>query len=227
MAISAYVISAIAGCFNQESGINPGIWEGLVQPSDTFWHVHTDGYGGYGLGQLTNTMESAGVAWRLLDYYQWVVSVGYAPYDGNAQLEYYFNVEQVWFNDPVTRGNYTTIQQFLNTSSTNIPDLVWDFLANWEGVPGDHYNDRVNYANTVYSYIQQHYQDNPSSYTWIQGNRNLDPPERLNNAMCMYFALQGLPPGPGPGPGPSPAADRKRNIIIYTRPLYKRFRAKK
>ena len=78
MAISAYAICAAAGCFYWESGVNPGIWESLIVPSDTFYHVYEyDGIGGYGFGQFTNVPYPGGVSWRCRDYYLWCVANGY------------------------------------------------------------------------------------------------------------------------------------------------------
>lgn len=198
MAVSSYVVAAICGCFKRESGVNPGIWESLIVPPDTFYHVYAfDHIGGYGFGQFTNVPIAGGVSWRCRDYYEWCVNNGYQPEDGNAQLDYIINVEKVWMNSPQQRGSYATIDEFLNSTSTNLEDLTWDWLASWEGVPGDAFAERYAFAQLAFQYIAEHANDDPSSYSWITGNFYLSQEQMLNNTMCAYFYLQGYIPGPG------------------------------
>ena len=227
MSVSAYVISAICGCFYRESGVNPGIWEGLTVPSDTFSHVYQgDGIGGYGFGQFTNTVHNGVVAWRLRDYYDWCVQNGYTPDNGNAQMDYIVNVEQVWFNSAQQRGTYTTIQQFLASTSTNLEDLTWDWLASWEGVPGDAFSIRYAFAQRALSYIYDHQNDDPNTYSWISGNFYPSDAQSLNNVMCMYFYFDGYTPDPGPGPGPgphpTPTGSKKMPLWFYLKHPYRR-----
>lgn len=226
MSVSAYVIAAICGCFKRESGVNPGIWESLIVPSDTWYHVYQfDGIGGYGFGQFTNVPYSGGqISWRCRDYYQWCVANNYSPDDGNAQMDYIVNVEQVWYaSEPQKRGNYNTIQEFLASTSTSIEDLTWDWLACWEGVPGDAYQERLTFALRAYNYIYDHQNDDPNSYSWVTGNFYCSDAQMLNNVMCMYFYFGGYTPGPGPGPGPGPDLPaHNRNIYLMLKPLYKR-----
>lgn len=199
MAVSDYVVAAICGCFKRESGVNPGIWESLIVPSDTFYHVYQgDGIGGYGFGQFTNTQEAGGaVGWRCRDYYLWCVANNKDTGDGSAQMEYILTVEKVWYNSPQQRGSYTTIDEFVASTSTNLGDLVWDWLASWEGVPGNAYQERLDFANTALAYIGQHKNDGPTSYRWVTGNFYTSEAQMLNNVMCMYFYFQGYSPGTG------------------------------
>lgn len=198
MAVSDYVVAAICGCFKRESGVNPGIWESLIVPSDTFYHVYQgDGIGGYGFGQFTNTQESGGIGWRCRDYYLWCVANNKAPDDGSAQMEYILTVERVWYNSSQQRGSYTNIDQFVSSTSTNLNDLVWDWLASWEGVPGDAYQERLTFANKALTHIRQHKDDDPSSYRWVTGNFYTSESQMLNNVMCMYFYFEGYSPSSG------------------------------
>ena len=198
MAISAYVISAICGCFKRESTVNPGIWESLTVPSDTFYHVYNyDGIGGYGFGQFTNVPSGGTVSWRCRDYYEWCLANNHQPDDGSAQMEYIISVEKVWYNASEKRGNYSTIDEYLASTSTNLEDLTWDWLACWEGVPGDAFQERYQFAQTALDYITQHQNDSPSSYSWVTGNFFLSNEQMLNNVMCLYFYLQGYAPKPG------------------------------
>lgn len=224
MAISAYPIAAAAGCFKRESGVNPGIWESLVVPPDTFYHIYQfDNIGGYGFGQFTNVPDGHGnVSWRCRDYYEWCVSNNYSPDNGNAQLEYIIDVERVWMTNNPSRLNFQSQAEFWNTTSTNLDDLVYDWLSQWEGVPGDNLAERQQAARTFYTYIYQHRNDNPSSYSWVSGNFYTSEAQMINNVMCMYFYLEGYTPdpgpGPGPGPGPTPTGGGKMPLWMMLRP---------
>lgn len=217
MAISAYPIAAAAGCFKRESGVNPGIWESLVVPPDGFYHVYQfDNIGGYGFGQFTNVPNGqGGVSWRCRDYYEWCVSNNYAPDNGNAQLEYIINVERVWMTTNPSRLGYQTQAEFWASTSTNLDDLVYDWLSQWEGVPGDALAERQEAARRFYTYIYQHKDDDPSTYSWISGNFYTSDAQMLNNVMCMYFYLEGYTPDPGPGPGPTPGKSKKMPLWMY------------
>lgn len=193
---SNYVVAAICGCWYQESGVNPGLWETrVVCPWD---HMHSDNppAGGFGFGQWTNT--GGGYAMRCLNLHNWVNSHGYTDGEGAGQIAY-FVVENMgsgetgfWLNHPVQRGSYRTLQEFLSTESTDIETLVWDFLASWEGVPGDKYSIRVDSAKRYLEYINAHANDNPADYaTAISRNDYLSDAETLHNVMFVYFALNG------------------------------------
>ena len=75
---SAYVVAAICGNMWQESGINPGVWEGLQVAS------FSDLYHGYGLGQWTNVSAQG----RLYQLKQYLDNNGYAADDGTGQLNF-------------------------------------------------------------------------------------------------------------------------------------------
>lgn len=198
---SIYVIAAIAGCFARESTVNPGIWESLIVPSDSppWYHVYVvgEGIGGYGLGQWTNwrNPNTGNVSWRCKNLYDWLTANNIPVDSGDGQLTFMI-YEGVWTNSSQTRGNYTSLYEFLNTDSTNLNDLVWDFLANWEGVPGNAYDERLRRANQFLQYMQEHSNDNPSDYQWISKNAFLSESEMLNNVMCMFFYFSNGSPSP-------------------------------
>lgn len=203
LSVSAYVVAAIAGCFKRESGLNPGIWEGLVVSQWTSL-LH-----GYGLGQWTNTDgDTHGRLYQLHDY---VTSHGYLDGEGDGQLEFLIH-ENVWYNSSVTRGKYRTLNEFLTSGSTKLEDLVWDFLANWEGVPGDAYQERLEAAQAFYDYIQQHKTDDPRSFSWYSSNQYLSfmSAQQLGNLMMIYFWFDGYDPGEGGGAGGDAAKRRTR-----------------
>ena len=193
MSVSAHVIAAMCGCFWRESQVNPGVWESLIPCAWDFQYDFTH-KGGYGLGQWTNYGTSHGRCWNL---HEWVTSNGYADGDGDGQCAFLVH-EQYWSNSSQTRGNYHTLDEFLSTSSTNLPDLVWDFLANWEGVPGNAYDFRLEKARLCLEYIKAHAGDDPSQYTWFSANSYSSEAQSLNNVMCIYFFFQGYDPGNDP-----------------------------
>lgn len=184
--ISQYVIAAICGCWWQESGINPGVWQDL-NVSD--WH---DLNVGYGLGQWTNYNDPDG---RLWDLYTYMTSNGYSVDDGDGQLNYLID-ENYWTPKLISRFHYNTLEEFLTSPSENLDNLVWDFLACWEGNTGDRYIERCRFARRVYNYITQHKGD-ATTWSWIVGNRYLSENERFNNAMVIFFNIgKWLPPKP-------------------------------
>lgn len=204
MAVSIYVICGICGCFHWESTMNPGIWESTIVPSDTWFHVYEyDHIGGYGFGQFTNVPDpyTDTVSWRARDYYLWCVANNHDPGDGSAQMEYIVDVEKVWMDDQEhpQYGGYHSIDEYLASTSTNLDELVWDWLSCWEGVPGDQYAARCAFARQAYDYIMQHKDDDPTGYRWVTGNFYCSTDQMLNNTMCMYFFLNGYTPSTYPG----------------------------
>lgn len=185
LTISAYVIAAICGCWTRESGVNPAVWESLVPCAWDYEYEYTN-QGGYGLGQWTNVGSSHG---RLWDMHTWVNNNGYADGDGYGQLEYML-VENHWKNYPSPRLGYRTLTQFLQSPSNNLNDLVYDFLACWEGVEGDHYAERCGYASDAFNHIMQHAGDG-NTYNWIATNNYLSSAQTLNNVMVVYNYMSG------------------------------------
>ena len=185
LTISAYVIAAICGCWTRESGVNPAVWESLVPCAWDYEYEYTN-KGGYGLGQWTNVGESHGRLWKM---HEWVNANGYADGDGYGQLEYML-VENHWKNAPSPRLGYRTLTQFLQSPSNNINDLVYDFLACWEGVEGDHYAERCGYASDAFNHIMQHAGDG-NTYNWIATNNYLSSAQTLNNVMVVYNYMSG------------------------------------
>ena len=205
MGVSPYVVAAMCGCFWRESNVNPGIWESLIPMYWDYQYEYTN-RGGYGLGQWTNVGTPYG---RLYNLHTWVTSNGYADGDGNGQLEDILH-EDTWYNNGYGRLGFTTLEEFLTSTSTDLPNLVWDFLAQWEGVPGDAYNERLNNAYVCLDYIIQHQNDDPSQYSWISVNNYLSQSQILNNVMMVYFFFGGYGPVP-----PVPPIPTKKRFILY------------
>lgn len=206
------VVSAICGNWFGESNINPQRWEsGKEATFDTEWYYDDTiggGVGGYGLGQWTNTGESHG---RLWDLHTWVTQNGYQDGDPYGQVAYMF-VEQNW--NPYTYDqSFASFDDFINSTSSDLRMLTRAFTGSWERIPPDPVLDtRYGYALKCFNYIMQHLNDNPSDYTWVVGNRYLTESETLNNAMCLYFALQGHMP-----PSPTPTGRKKMPIWMMIR----------
>lgn len=166
MAVSDYVVAAICGCWYRESHVNPGIWESLkVKSWDYVYGTDGSNQGGYGLGQFTNTQQSSGVSYRLLDLYNWMTANEYAMTDGYGQCYYMVNVEKVWILNDKT---YSTLSAYLASTSTDLDNLVRIFLANWEGVPGNALTERQGHASRFLKYIQQN--KNKTGFKWYSGN---------------------------------------------------------
>ena len=185
LSVSKYVVAAMCGCWWRESGVNPAIWESLIPCAWDYEYEYTR-KGGFGLGQWTNVGTTQG---RLYNLHQWVTGNGYSDGDGYGQLEFML-YEGYWANSSQSRLGYNSLTQFLQSSSTDLGDLVWDFLANWEGVAGDHYSQRLRWARQCLSYIEAHENDG-NTYSWIAGNRYLSEAQTLNNAMVVYNYISG------------------------------------
>lgn len=200
--INLYVVAAICGNLKRESNINPGLWESL-RPTSWDHQYAYDGVGGFGLGQWTNVGTPHGRCWNL---HEWVTSNGYQDGDGNGQLAFIVH-EDYWTNSSQKRGNYNNLTEFLQTDSTNLSDLTWDWCACWEGVPGNHFSERLEAAELIYQYFLAHMNDSSLDYTWISKNNYLTWDEMYNNAMCVLFWMSGgaiVPP---------PLAGRKKMPI--------------
>lgn len=161
---SIYVVAAICGNWWAESTMSPGIWEGLVV-----------GANGYGLGQW-----SFGRRTRL---FQYLDSHGHARDSGDGQIQFFIE-EGTWYGTG-------TLNDFLNNTSTDIDDLTRQFFEYWESPYDDTLPYRQETARNCYQYILEHQNVDPSTLHWISGNRYLSIPERYNNVLLVYFALNG------------------------------------
>lgn len=182
--ISQYVVAAICGCWRRESGVNPAIWESLIPCAWDYEYEYTN-RGGYGLGQWTNVGTQHG---RLWDLHTYVTSQGYSDGDGDGQLEFLLE-EDYWavanYGGRSPRLGCRTLEEFLTSPSQSLEDLVWDFLACWEGVEGDNYSLRLGYARDALRYILLH-KDDDVQWDWISGNRYLSLNETHNNIMVVF-----------------------------------------
>lgn len=211
-AISPYVISAMCGCWAWESGMNPGIWESLI-PTSWDHEYQYDGIGGYGLGQWTNVGTPYG---RCYNLHTWVTSQGYIDGDLYGQLEFVIH-ENYWTASNSVMG-YNTLSEFLSSDSTDLDRLVEEFLACWEGVPGDHLTERRAYAKNYYTFIYNNRDKAPTSWNQTSGNFYQDPTgdEAHGNLMLAYWWAGGVKPEP-PTPGKN---GKKMPLWMFLRKNY-------
>lgn len=177
-AISLYVIAAMCGNFFGESGVNPGIWEGLVPCA---WDHQYDGHGGFGLGQWTNVGTTHGRCWNL---HEWVTSNGYSDGDGYGQLAFLIH-EDYWTPQSISQSAYATLEDFLTSDSTNIAELTKEYMWHWEGINNSSLSTRQQFAQTAYAYITEHYGDENIT-TWTSVNAYITETQALNN--CVLIA---------------------------------------
>lgn len=215
--VSLYVICAILGNWCGESTINPGIWEGL-EVAD--WHALGHGYG---FGQWTNT--NGDIYGRLWDFYDWMSSNNYDTWDPYGQIAYFIH-ENTWYQTEEAAG-FSSLTEFLLSDSTDLRALTEAFCIGWEGIHDETWENRINYAYTIYSYIMEHAND-PNINAWVISNMYLSFEERWNNAVLFYryFASGAILPVPTPDypPTPGPGGKTKNKMPVWMMIRYYNFR---
>lgn len=182
--VSIWVVSAICGNWWQESGINPGIWESLTPVAWTStWSNNT---GGYGLGQWTNVGSSHG---RLYQLHTFLVENNFADDSGDGEVAFLLE-EDYWIKGTGYANKYNSLQDFLESDSSDLTDLVHCYNDAWEGIHDSSWDARVGYAQKCFEFIQKN-SASPYITEWITGNRYLSEDERLNNAVMAFRALNG------------------------------------
>lgn len=190
---SDFVIAAMCGNFNEESWVNPGVWENTTVPPEPMWEQLNVGYG---LGQWTNT--NGDTHGRLYQLHSWMTSNGYNIDDGDGQLDYLV-YENYWLNN---EAGYDDLLDYLQSTDTDIPRLVEQFKLNWEGNYNNTLQRRIDAATDFYNAILERKNDDPALYAWISSNDILTPSEKINNVMCIYFYFKGYNPSPPTPPTP-------------------------
>lgn len=211
---SVYVAAAMSGNFWQESGVNPGIYEGLrVVPL-----TDNNAYGGFGIGQWTNA-PNLGLT-RRTQLVNWLRANGWADDSGPGQLSYLV-YENTWYQNG-WGARFTSLSDFFASTSNNLEMLTYAWMQGWEGIWDGTQGIRYNAAQQCLAYIQTHYNEDPGD--WIAANRFLSEAERLHNALLLYnWLTDNEPPDPeppdpdppGPGPGPDPPAERRKGMPIW------------
>lgn len=185
-----YVIAAICGNFYQESTVNPGIWEGL-----------TVGAPGFGLGQWTDNPPQV---MRRTALFNWLDANGYSRDSGDGQLAFLV-YENLWIPSLISPSAYQTLNDFFQSTSTNLQDLVLEWMYHWEGINDGTDGIRYSAAQHFLSVFQN---DDGTRLPWFTGNYYLSlNAESTDNALrIMDFFLGSSPPGPQP-PTPQPPTD--------------------
>lgn len=180
---SIYVISALAGNAWRESHINPTLQQ--------------QGGGAFGLYQWDGERRDSLLTWLAVN--------GYSQTDANGQMRYLV-IENEWMG---TFDGISSLEEFLTSTSTDIASLTEAFCTCWErpGVPA--LNERINFANKAYNFIQRNAQNN-SIKDWITDPMYyLSEEQALHNAVLMYRFYSA---GGGGGGIPS---KRKTKLPLY------------
>lgn len=200
MAISTnlYVIAAICGNFWQESQVNPGAWEN--------WTVNSPGYG---LGQWTDNPPTV---MRRTALFDWMQGQGYYVDDGNGQLEFLV-YENLWIPTLIQQSAYNTLTDYFQSTSTNLSDLVYEWMYHWEGINDGSYQNRYTFASVALNAFQN---DGGVRQPWTAGNYQITMQQALDNALLIKDFFIGTPP-PTP-PGPTPPRKKRKGLppwLIY------------
>ena len=192
-----HVIAAICGNFYQESTVNPGIWENLTPNAP-----------GYGLGQWTDNPPQV---MRRTALFNWLDANGYSRYSGEGQLRFLM-YENVWIPSLIMQSAYSTLTDYLQSTSTNISDLVLEFMYHWEGINDNSFQTRLAYAQDVY---QLFVNDNGQRDPWYSGNYYLsrDGQSMANALHIKDFFLEEEPTPPEPPEPPEPTEDEILAIV--------------
>ncbi len=183
-----YVIAAICGNFYQESTVNPGIWEGLTVDAP-----------GFGLGQWTDNPPQV---MRRTALFNWLDANGYARDSGDGQLAFLVH-ENLWIPSLISPSAYQTLIDFFQSTSTNLQDLVLEWMYHWEGINDG--TDGIRYSAAQH-FLDAFQNDDGTRLPWFTGNYYLSlNAESSDNALrIMDFFLGSEPPGPQP---PTPPTD--------------------
>lgn len=225
MAYSDYSISAALGNMWSEGGMDPTRWEadwGSGKPDSGM---------GYGLVQWTGSPGRRDNLFNYLDNNGYPRSdfsgnfTGSPIQAGLGQIMFFlnegFNNGRNWWGSNSILGTtsvYTTLNQFLNSSSTDLNHLSDEFLYYYESPFYEGQSEearqslitgRRTQTQNVYNYIIEH--KNDTSITWsdfvVKPNAIRERPagggltvaERYVNAVILYRLLQGQRPGDEPG----------------------------
>lgn len=211
-AATIYVVSAICGNWIAESGMNPNVFEGHVSYSYSEL-LNSSISGGYGLGQWTTNSNVN----RRIPLLEWLSDNGYNYYDGEGQAMYLVD-ENSWVHH---YGDYSSLDSFLCSDSTDLKELTVCYLKNWE-IPADSGSSvqtkRYNYAKTAFEYIQDNY-DAYETYYWKYSDTTagyISTSDRNNNILAAFQLL-----GNGITTGSITKHSNTKNILYNLKPYYR------
>lgn len=185
------VVAALCGNSWRESFINPGAVEGGT---------------GIGFGLFQWSFE------RRTNLENYLRQNGYPLDSGNGQCAFLIE-EGDWIQN---YGPYASLQEFLDSTSSDIAELTRCFMECWErpGVPA--LEERIEHAYTCAAYCAAHAQDTNIT-DWIASSGTLSEDQILNNAVMMYryFSVGG---GGGGVPG-----TEKKGMPVWMKIRYHEF----
>lgn len=157
---SVYVIAALAGNAWRESHINPT----LQQQNGS----------AYGLFQWDTPRKEA--------YFAWAAENGYVRQDPIAQMQYLV-VEGDWMG---SFDGINSLEEFLTSSSTDIPMLTEAFMTCWERPGKPHLEERIEFANEAYIFILANANSTSITEWETEPQYYLSRNQALRNAVLMY-----------------------------------------
>lgn len=181
------------------------------------WRRFTKLNPGYYVIDTQNASLTVGIAaWsgvRANDYITYYHDAGSHYYeDGNVQMDF-FKDEHYWNPD---NNNYATLEDFLNSRTTDFRELIVDFLAGYyeTEVSTVDLDILVSYATQIREYIANNAQSSLINTWYYDTTGDLGSSEMLNNAVLVYRALSA---GGGGGGDNTPILRRKYKWWLYRR----------
>lgn len=188
-----YTVAAICAVWSLLTSINPGFHD-----YSNYVFVGHDCFGMFCLGDS-----------RYTDYRDYCLQNNKNVFDASTQMEY-FAYEDYW---NTTLSSYTSLSDFLNSTSTDFAELISEFLAGWYDVSVSTVDMTVliSYAQQIKDYISENANDTNISF-WYSAplDERLPATERLNNAVMVYRALSA-----GGGGGGDPTVPVRRRMKVY------------
>lgn len=157
---SIYVICALAGNAWRESHVNPTLHQ---QNGSAFGMFQWD-------GERRENLKA------------WLTQNNYSITDPYGQMEYLV-IENDWIG---TYAGISSLQEFLNSPSTNIEELTTAFCNCWERPALPELEERIYFANRAYNYIIAHMNDQLIISWNTQPMYYLSEEQGLHNTVLMY-----------------------------------------
>lgn len=206
---SEYVVAAICGNWKREGIMNPGQWE-FGKPMAPPWDAIYPTVGGHGLGGWTNVSGSL----NLLNLHNYLIQNGYDDNSGEGQLECFVN--EPWWNRFSVAAQFTDLNDFLSSQSTDLEMLTHAFYNGWEGLPDDwEYGGlelRQEYAQWALNIIRTRANDTTIT-DWkvlVTNSSALNLEDQANNVIMVYRHLSS-----GGGGGGTKVKKKKLPLWFY------------
>ena len=124
---------------------------------------------------------------RLTDMHTWMDQEGYDYDDPTGQMRYLVH-EDFWQG---SFGGYTTLDEFFDSTSTDIDQLTEAFMVCWERATAPAYlQNRIDFAHDAYDYINLHAQDAQITSWEVDPedpqDQHITREQALKNAVLLY-----------------------------------------